>query len=941
MHTTTTLKQLIVLSFSLLLAVGQASAGFQTGKTDISISGKITEAGNSLAVTGATVLVVETGRTVVSDVEGRYFLKLESGRKYSLKISALGFKTKLIEEVQPENGANLDYSINRSEAKEMEGIIIRTTSRKESVASIYLTQKNSSSISDGISAEAIRKSPDRNTGDVLKRVSGASVQDNKFVIVRGLNERYNTSLLNSAVLPSTEPDKKAFAFDIIPSSMIDNLIVYKTATPDLPGDFAGGAIRVSTKDYPSRRISELSVGMGYNSLATFKNFYKGFPTGSLDWIGFFDKSREIPATYTPYRGSSFITLDNATKTSVTKDFGNDYGHEPALKSYPNFGASYTGGNTVLLKNNKKLGYIYSIAYSSSRRVSERVRSDYQIDKFFLYENNTDNYDQRNQLSALMNLTYAYRKSKISWKNIFNNDFSKVVGLRYGFDQSNDPNTFNYKSENSEAMGNGLFNSVLEGLHTLSSRWKLDWNGSAGYTYRHQPDQKVLTFRTPDNEPNTYYLKLSNENSPEIRNAGRVFSDLKEMIYGANANFVYDLGKNGKRQQKLKFGLSNYYRDREVIVDALGYSTLDPYGTTIFETKDISFNTLFEPQNIDAYRMVVANIGTNSTNYNGRAMMNGGYAMFDGFVSENLKFTGGVRAERYWQELKAKGQPTLTKENIDILPSFLLTYSLNSKTNLRLAGSQSVNRPEFRELASYSVFDYDNFLVIRGNPALERSKNTNGDLRYEFFPGSGEIISASLFYKYFDHPIEQINAGNDVLSYENATNATAYGAELEIRKRLDFIGGSFFKNLTFYTNLAYIKGAVKFGTVSYNSPLQGQSPYLINAGLTYTTPNDGVSFNILYNRIGPRLKYRAVTGGALNIFEKPRDLIDAQVSKKFMQDRFELKLTVSDILAQPFAWYYKFESNPSKIGYDPTTDKIINSVKLGTTVYLTLKVNLAK
>lgn len=261
--------------------------------------------------------------------------------------------------------------------------------------------------------------------------------------------------------------------------------------------------------------------------------------------------------------------------------------------------------------------------------------------------------------------------------------------------------------------------------------------------------------------------------------------------------------------------------------------------------------------------------------------------------------------------------------------------------MRLAGSQAVNRPEFRELASYSVFDYENYNVIRGNPLLQRSKNTNGDLRYEFFPGSGEIISASVFYKHFDHPIEQVNAGNDVLSYENATQATAYGAELEIRKRLGFLGGDFFNQLTFYTNLAYIKGSVKFGNVNFNSPLQGQSPYLINAGLTYSTPNDGFSFNILYNRIGPRLKYRAVTGGALNIFENSRDLIDAQVSKKVLKDKVELKLTISDLLAQPYNWYYKFDANPKNNAFDPANDKVINSVRLGTTFILSAKINLSK
>jgi hypothetical protein len=904
----------------------------------VSVSGKVIEEGNNSPISGAVVELVEGGKKVVTDVEGRFFFKLDIGKKYSVKVSALGFSTKLVSEIVPESGANIDVLLTRAKAKELEGIVIRSSAKKESIASIYTAQRNSSSISDGISAEAIRRSPDKNTGDVLKRVSGASVQDNKFVIVRGLNERYNVSLLNNTVLPSTEADKKAFAFDIIPSSLIDNLVVYKTPTPDLPGDFAGGAIKVTTKDYPSKAINEFSFGISAISQTQFKDFYTSTNKGSLDALGLFDNKRELPSLYVPFKTSSIINLSPENKKTITKSFPSNYGYEPAMQSYPNFSVNYNTGNTVVLKNNHKFGYIISVGYSSSRKVSERIRSDYQRDKFFLYENVTNNYDQRNQLTGLANFTYSYKKSKISWKNMFNNDFSKVIELRTGINKSNDPYIFNYKGMNSEASGNGLFNTVVEGLHTINSKLKFDWNTSTGITYKHQPDQHTLTFRTPNNSTAYYYLKLGNENSPEIRNAGRVFSDLKEMIYGANANFSYDLSA-AKYQQKLKFGVSNYYRDRAVNVTALGYAALDFRGATIIENKDASYNNIFGSANVDNYQLTLASIATNSTDYTANAMMNAGYAMFDGSVSEKLKVTGGVRAERYSQQLNALNQTPIKLENLDVLPSVLLTYAINSKANFRVAGSQSVNRPEFRELASYSVFDYENFLVIRGNANLKRSKATNADIRYELFPGTGEIISGSVFYKSFNNPIEQINAGNDVLSYTNATSANAFGAELEIRKRLDFLTGSFFKSIIFYSNLAYIKVAVKFGEITYNSPLQGQSPYLINTGLTYTTKNDDMSFNVLYNKIGPRLKYRSVVGGAMSIYERPRDLIDLQISKKLFKEKAEMKFTVSDILAQPFAWYYKFDEFTKKTGYDAATDKIINSAKLGTTVSLSLKVNL--
>jgi outer membrane receptor for ferrienterochelin and colicin len=392
---------------------------------------------------------------------------------------------------------------------------------------------------------------------------------------------------------------------------------------------------------------------------------------------------------------------------------------------------------------------------------------------------------------------------------------------------------------------------------------------------------------------------------------------------------------------------NYYRDRTVEVNALGYASLQTdasgiqSGVSIYESKETTYNTIFSPANIDKYSLTVANIATNSTDYTGNALLNAGYAMMDNKFSDAIRLTWGARVEKYRQELSARNRGTRVYDKTDILPSFVFTWSLNNKTNLRLAGSQAVNRPEFRELADYSVFDYDNYIAVRGNPDLKRCLNTNGDLRYEWFPAAGEIVSASVFYKYFNNPIEQVNLGNDVYSFQNADHATVYGAELELRKKLDFINGNFFRQITFYANAAYMKGAVKFGNVSFNNPLQGQSPYLINGGLLYTSANDGFSCNVLYNRIGPRLRFRAVSNGALNVFEKPRDVVDFQVGKKLYNNKLELKLTISDILAQPYSWYYKYEANTSQTGYKSGEDRIITKSKFGTTATLALRYNFGK
>ena len=897
------------------------------------LSGRVVDAQSGSPLVGASIIVEGSTAGARTDVEGRFFIPVENNSRINLTISSIGYQTKQINDVPGSGKELISVSLDRTTAQ-LENVVIVASVKKETLSSLYQLQKNSSAISDGITAEAIKKSPDRNTGEILKRVSGTSVQDNKFVVIRGMSERYNISMLNNSVLPGTEADKKAFAFNIIPASLVDNVIIYKSPTPDLPGDFSGGAVKILTRDYPSRPLSELSVSIGYNSLTTGKNFYKSYPDGSLDALGFFDDSRLIPGPYARNE-KGFILKSPEFKRAVTKTFPNTFGYEAANRSMPNLSVSYTGGNTKLYQTGNKLGYIYSVGYNNGRSVSERMRTEYPIDKTLIYDYNTVNYDEKNNLSALLNLSYSYKRSKISFKNLFNNDFVSTTGIRTGYNTTNSFDPFYIRSTNNEARNNGILNSVLEGLHRMGKSWTVDWSGSFGYTYRNQPDQRILTFRSDGDADAAYYLRLSNENSPEIRNAGRVYSFLGEYIYGANANATHQFELFGQTQ-KFRFGTMNYYRDRAVEVTALGYASLDPYGVKIPVTAKTGFNNIFSAANVDEYNLSVANIETNSTNYTANALLSSGYLMLDNKFSDKIKLIWGLRIEKYQQQLESSGKNNIEKDNTDLLPSFLLTYALNKKTNIRLAGSQAVNRPEFRELADYSVFDYDNYFVIKGNPDLKRAKNSNADLRYEWFPGVGEIVSASIFYKHFTDPIEQTNLGNDVLSYENADQATVYGGEFELRKRLDFIQSGFLRQLTVYVNAAYIKGSVTFGGKDIRSPMQGQSPYLLNGGLSYSSRDNNFSVNLLYNRIGPRLRFRAVSEGALNVFEKSRDVLDFQVSKKLIGGKFEIKLTLSDLLAQPTAWYYKFGTDLSNIKYNSREDKIISSVRSGTTGTVSLK-----
>ena len=902
----------------------------------VKFSGTVIDGKSRSALVGATIKLIPGGRNILTDVEGKFLIELKQNETYQIEVSSAGFDRKLLTDVNPDSDNGITISLS-PKMKDMQEVVVKSSGKKESVASLYLMQRNSSSIQDGISAESIRKSPDKNTGEVIRRVSGVSVQDNKFVVIRGLNERYNVAMLNNNILPSTELDKKAFSFDIIPASAIDNVIIYKTPTADLPGDFSGGLVKVVTKDYPSKAFTEVSVSTTANSLTTGKGFYGSTFNGQFDNFGFFDGMRNLPSDYIKNKGSAFIALSNPTKQQITKQFPNSYKYGGLIQSMPSVSVGISGGNSYMLKNNAKLGMLYMLSYGNGRKVSDRDRTDYMLDGELLYDNFTKVYEQKNNLAGLVNLAYSKGKSKFTLKGLFNNDYSNALGLRNGYDVSNVPSRFEIKSYNAEVTSSGLASVVFDGTHSLNKKLNFDWSTSVSEAYKNQPDQKIISFRTPDDEKGGYYLKLGNENSPEVRNAGRIFSSLDEKIYNAAFNLVYNFNYKGF-QQKLKFGSMNFYRDRVAKVDALGYASLNFRGVSIVETKATSFSTIFNDANIDAFGITLATIGNNSTSYNANALLNAGYLLYDGKFSEKFKITSGVRAEKYKQQLTAKNQATVNNDNLDVLPSALLTYSIGKSTNLRFAVSKSVNRPEFRELASYSVFDYDNFVVVRGNPSLKRAIVNNADIRIERFPSSGEIMSFSLFYKAFKNPIEQINAGNDVLSFQNAEKATTYGAEFELRKKLDFIGGNFFRDISFYTNLSYMLGSVTFNGNQVNTPLQGQSPYIINSSLSYSTAKN-LSLSILYNRVGPRLKYRAVEGGALNIYEMSRDLIDFQFTQKIFKGKVELKFAVVDLLAQPYRWFYKFDAQPSNNYFDSSKDKYINSQKFGTGVNVGVTVNL--
>ena len=384
------------------------------------LTGTVVDGSTGETMPGAQILVEGTSLTTLTNFDGLYSLSLAPGT-YTIVVKSFGFANKASSGVVVRAGAeaSLNITMELSKGESLEEVTITASAVRENVNALLIQQKSLSSVSDGISSETIRRTPDRNTGDVLKRVSGASIQDNKFAIVRGLNDRYNAAYLNGAPLPSTESDRKAFAFDVFPAALLDNLVIVKTASADLPGEFAGGVIQVNTKSFPGKAFQEFSFTSGYNSITTFRDRldYQG---SSTDWLGLDNGARALPKGM-PTSNQMFL-LNSAERVQVANKFQNDWGLQNKM-FMPAFSMQYSGGSSKEL-GSKRLGFIYALTYNQSNQYNTTRRQSWQNEVGLpgesLMESDLldDNYVVNTLAGALANLTYSMGpNTTIGWKNL--------------------------------------------------------------------------------------------------------------------------------------------------------------------------------------------------------------------------------------------------------------------------------------------------------------------------------------------------------------------------------------------------------------------------------------------------------------------------------------------------------------------------------------------
>lgn len=898
------------------------------------LKGTIIDDATGKTMPGVDVSVSNTKFYASSDFDGNFIISDLPVGTYEVQFSTSSYRTKIISEVivKANDATNLTVSLVESKNELKEVVITRTKAKVESVKSLLIQQKNNVSVSDGISAETIKRTPDKNTSDVLKRISGASIQDNKFVIVRGLNDRYNSNFLNGAPLPSSEPDRKAFSFDIFPSNMIDNLVITKTASPELTGEFAGGVIQITTKNIPDKNFQSISYGNGYNSLATGKTqrYYEG---GKTDWLGIDDGTRALPSVIPDYK--TFRELSLRDRIPFAKAVNSDW--ELKNKNFsPNVSFQYSLGQRYDI-GEKTVGIMFSTSYSKSNGFDQTSRNNFETPGIVTEAVNDKTYREQVLLGALANFSLKINtNNNISFKNIFSINSDDRVIERTGIrDITSSPS--NLYSSVRWFTSNKIYTGQLVGDHYLpKTKIKVNWLGSYSKVDRTIPSlRRNIYFQDPTT--GFYYAEIPVNTGGTNKGGGIFYSNNNE----TNNNGKIDISKKfgTSSTHEIKTGLFYLDRNRDFSARQFHYTEFNETGISfdrnLLESQGFpNDKTIFGPQNIGLLSPTqggfsLLDASSLSDNYVASSSLKAAYLMLDDKFND-FRLVWGVRAEAYRQLLDSetpRGVIALDNKQTDFLPSANLIYSLDSKRNLRFSYSKTLNRPEFRELAPFLFYDISTQFSTQGDQNLKIASIQNYDFRFETYPGKNQLFSVSVFYKKFENPIEiQAIPVNRTVRYQNAGAAFDYGLEMEFRTQLSslfhFEGSKLLDNLTVFSNISSISSEVDVTNIVAPSntekkrQMQGQSPYILNGGIQYSDTETGLNIAANINRVGNRIAIGGNSEAEPTLWEKSRTFLDFQFAKTFLDKKMEVKLNVQNILAQDQIFY----NNNDAIPFTPSKNK---------------------
>jgi TonB dependent receptor/CarboxypepD_reg-like domain/TonB-dependent Receptor Plug Domain len=915
----------VICAFFFLISFSFAQTG--------TVRGAMNEAKTGEPILFGTVLVKNSaGIGTTSDLDGTYSLSLEPGT-YQLEFSYIGLASVTISDVVvTANNVTIVNAQLEENSQVIEEVVVTAKSSRNTEVALATLKRNSTNVIDGITASNFKKIGDSDAASAMKRVTGVSVEGGKYIYVRGLGDRYTKSILNGMEVPGLDPDRNTLQMDIFPTNILDNIIVLKSFTADLPADFTGGVINVSTKDFPEERSGSVSVGVTYNPSMHFNNNYLTSSTGKLDFLGMDDGLREIPTNRRlniPFRTNAVVDPSGAGKEfrTILEGFNPNMAVTRS-SSFMDYNFGFSLGNQKQ-KTGYTLGYNFGLSYQNNTEFFEDAEynvfgKDRDPSKTQLEQRigQKGSFGSNNVLLAgIGGFSFKTKASKISLSLLHIQNGESKNGI-FDYNSTDFGANFSGFQHNIEYSERRISNALLKGTHSLAKgKWNLQWNLSPTISSINDPDIRIVRYRTDGTS-----LTIGTESGiPE-----RVWRFLDEVNYSGNTHIERNY-RVKERNAKLKFGVAYALKERDFEIQNFQIYT---NGTVLTGNPEEIFSSenLWSAENTNGTTYDPQFIPFNPNKFNSSSTNIGGYVSNEMYFGSKLKTIIGVRAEQFTQLYTGRNQSGESFNNkevfdkLNLFPTANLIYELKENQNIRVSYARTIARPSFKEASFATIADpisgrtfiggfFKDIDVSTGETIwdgqLVSTDIENFDLRWEMFTEKGQTVSVSTFYKMFTNPIEIVQyvqaAGN--FQPRNVGNGSVLGLELEVIKNLGFMSDKF-SDVSFNINTTFAQSSIEMSASELKSrqltartgqeiddtrQMAGQAPFIINTGLSYKSAKNNMEIGVFYNVQGRTLKFVGIADRP-DVYTVPFHSLNLNFNMPFGEDdKFNLGFKVNNLL----------------------------------------------